>query len=151
MCITTPCSAHPYLREEGFSLVEVLIAVGIFITTAAFAPQLFSGALRANVDAGAITWATTLAAQKIEELAAQPLLDPTGDESVDYLDRRGQPVLDEEVPRAYTRRWRVDPAPLAGVGTVAIRVEVAPHTEDETASALRGTVRLATLHMRTAP
>jgi len=151
MCITTPCSTHAYLRQEGFSLVEVLIAVGIFITTAAFMPQLFSGALRANVDAGAITWATTLAAQKLEELTAQPRLDPIGDESLDYLDRYGQPVADEEAPRAYTRRWRIESAPLAGAGTVAIRVEVAPYTEDDTAPDPRGTVRLATLHTRTAP
>jgi len=69
----------------------------------------------------------------------------------DYLDRYGQPVADEEAPRAYTRRWRIESAPLAGAGTVAIRVEVAPYTEDDTAPDPRGTVRLATLHTRTAP
>jgi type II secretory pathway pseudopilin PulG len=151
MCITTPCFTYLRLRQQGFSLVEVLIAVGIFITTAAFMPQLFSGALRANVDAGTITWATTLAAQKIEELTAQPLLDLVGDESVDYLDRYGQPATGEEATRAYARRWRVESVPLAGAGTFAIRVEVAPYSEDDTAPAPRGMVRLATLHTQTAP
>ena len=46
--------------------MEVLIATGILITAAAALPQLFTAATRANVEAGAITWATTLAAQKLD-------------------------------------------------------------------------------------
>ena len=86
MCTASQPSCPSHSAAEGFSLVEVLIATGILITAAAAIPQLFTAATRANVEAGAITWATTLAAQKLEELEAQSSLDAVGDESIDYLD-----------------------------------------------------------------
>jgi len=129
--------------------VEVLIATGILITAAAALPQLFTAAIRANVEAGAITWATTLAAQKLEELEAQSSLDAIGGESIDYLDSRGLLDTPGSPPRAYRRRWWVEPLPGATEGTHVLGVAVSRYREGD--SATPDTVRLVTLRTRTGP
>ncbi len=92
MCRTRhPSTAHR--ASDGFSLVEVLVATGILVTVAAAVPQLFTAATRANAQAGAVTWATTLAAQKLEELRSRPDLEAVVGESVDFLDQRGGQIV----------------------------------------------------------
>jgi Tfp pilus assembly protein PilV len=94
---------------DGFSLVEVLVAAGLLATTIVSVVHLFALALRATGDARDTTYATILAAQKIEELrAAVPAEDSS--EGVDFLD--GQGALLEGVagaqPTAFTRSWTVE-------------------------------------------
>jgi type II secretory pathway pseudopilin PulG len=151
MCRTTPLSFVSDFNADGFSLVEVLVAIGILMTTAAAIPYLFTAAVRANADAGATTWATTLAAQKLEELQAQPLLEAVAGESIDYLDRAGELVPPGSPPRAYARRWWVEPLPLAPATTLVVTVAVSRHREGDGASNPLDTVRLVTLHTRTMP
>ena len=128
--------------------MEVLIAVAILITVAAAIPQLFAAAARANVEAGTITWATTLAAQKLEELEAQTSLDATASESIDYLDARG--AFDAPgSPRAYRRRWWIEPLSWAPGGPLVLGVAVSRYREGDDATP--ETVRLVTLRARTAP
>ena len=150
MCTTTRRSHPPRRLHDGFSLVEVLVAIGIFMTTAASIPQLFTAATRANTDAGAVTWATRLAAQKIEELTAQPTLDAV-EESIDYLDRGGQLAPLESSTPAYERRWSVEPVPSAVAGTLVVNVVVSRYRAGGTAADPRDTVRLATVYTRTVP
>lgn len=148
MCSAFPSSCSPLSAAEGFSLVEVLIAIAILITAAAAIPQLFTAAARANVEAGAVTWATTFAAQKLEELEAQSSLDATGGESIDYLDARG--ALDTPgSPRAYRRRWWIEPLPWAPDGPLVLGVAVSRYRDG--GDAAPETVRLVTLRARTAP
>ena len=128
--------------------MEVLIAIAILITAAAAIPQLFAAAARANVEAGTITWATTVAAQKLEELESQSSLDATGGEFIDYLDARG--AMDSPgSPRAFRRRWWIEPLPWAPGGPLVLGVAVSRYREGDDASA--ETVRLVTLRARTAP
>ena len=128
--------------------MEVLIAIGILITAAAAIPPLFAAAARANVEAGAITWATTLAAQKLEELEAQSSLDAISGESIDYLDARG--ALDAPgSPRAYRRRWWIEPLPWAPGGPLVLGVAVSRYREADVA--VPETVRLVTLRARRTP
>ena len=131
-------------------MVEVLIATGILITAATAIPQLFAAATRANLEAGAITWATTLAAQKLEELKARSSLETVAGESIDYLDRQGQLDPSSSSLRAYTRRWWIEPLPSAPDRTLVVSVTVSRYREDDHLT-VRETVRLVTLHTRTAP
>lgn len=57
-------------RNEGFSLVEVLVAVGLLTTVSLGVAQLFAVATDANVNAKALTSTSMLAAQKMEQLRA---------------------------------------------------------------------------------
>lgn len=143
--------------QDGFSLVEVLIAIGIFATAAAAIPQLFTAAVRANAEAGAVTWATTLAAQKVEELRATAPLEAVVGESIDLVDQGGSRVAGPgSAPPAYTRRWWVEPLPSAPADTFVISVAVARFREGDDlvsheAVAQRDLVRVVTLQTETVP
>ncbi len=150
-----PCGG--FSAASGFSLVEVLIATGLLITAVASLAQLFAVATRANFDAGATTWATVLAAQRIEELRADPFPERLVDQSVEYLDSRGD-RLDTPAStgrRAYTRRWWIAPLPSAS-DTIAITVVVSRYRRGEgslpdSGGRLGSAARLVTLRTRRAP
>jgi Tfp pilus assembly protein PilV len=142
---------------SGFSLVEVLIATGLLATAIASLAHLFAVATRANLDAGDTTWATVLAAQKIEELRAEPFPELFVEQSVDYLDSGGNRLDDPgSTRRAYTRRWSIEPLSSAPDNTIAITVGVSRYrrgdgdTLDSTARR-RDAARLVTLRTRKAP
>jgi len=111
-------------REGGFSLIEVLIAAGLLATGIGALLQLFVVAARANLDARHTTYATVLAAQKVEELRAAPFPGPTA--SSDALDRHGTRLVEGvNAPEAlYERRWTVEPLPAQPAETVVITVVV---------------------------
>ena len=143
---------------SGFSLVEVLVATGLLVTAIASIAHLFALATRANLDAGDVTWATVLAAQKIEELRAEPFPERLVDQSVEYLDSRGD-TLDAGASaggRAYTRRWWIEPFSAAPDNTIAITVVVSRYRlgDDGTpdpSGRWRGAARVVTLRTRRAP
>ena len=130
--------------------MEVLIAIGLLATAIASLAHLFAVATRANLDAGDTTWATVLAAQKIEELRAEPFPEPFTGQFVDYLDaggiRLGDPGADG---RAYTRRWWIEPLAFAPDNTIAITVVVSRYrgVEEDGYDA----ARLVTLRTRKGP
>jgi prepilin-type N-terminal cleavage/methylation domain-containing protein len=59
---------HHRHTEGGFSLIEVLVAIGIIVVLVTSVSQLFAVATRSNVDARVRTAATLLATEKLEEL-----------------------------------------------------------------------------------
>ncbi len=142
---------------SGFSLVEVLIAIGLLATAVASLAHLFTLATRANLDAGDTTWATVLAAQKIEELRAGPFPERPVDLSVEYLDPSGA-ALDATASagrRAYTRRWWIAPLPSAS-DTVAVTVVVSRYRRGDgslpdSGGRLGSAARVVTLRTRRAP
>ena len=102
---TRPRPRGSLTAHHGFSLVEVLVAIGLLATAIVSLAHLFAAATRANRDAGDTTWATVLAAQKIEELRSDPFPEPLTAQSVDYLDADGNRLDDPgSTRRAYTRR-----------------------------------------------
>ncbi len=143
---------------SGFSLVEVLIATGLLVTAIVSIAHLFALATRANLDAGDMTWATVLAAQKIEELRAEPFPERPVDQSIEYLDAFGD-RLDATASaggRAYTRRWWIEPLPSASDDTMAITVVVSRYRlgDDDTPDAggrMGSAARVVTLRTRRAP
>jgi prepilin-type N-terminal cleavage/methylation domain-containing protein len=142
---------------RGFSLVEVLIATGLLATVIASIPHLFAIAIRANLDAGDTSFATVLAAQKIEELRAGPFPGPVDRRSGDYLDSEGNRLDDPGATRrAYTRRWRIEPLPSAPANTVVITVVVSRYMSGDgdafdVAGQGRHAVRLVTLRTTRVP
>jgi prepilin-type N-terminal cleavage/methylation domain-containing protein len=143
---TTEYSLVP--ADAGFSLLEVLISVAILLVALASIPHLFLASARANVDAGDATWATAVAAQKIEQLVAGQGPVVTGGEVIDYLDRSGAPV-DAPAPLGFVRRWSVEPLAVAPDRTMVLSVVVSRHREG--ATIVPESARLVTLHTRTAP
>ena len=67
-CLSASCSASDAVEFAGFTLVEVLIAVAIFITIALGVAQLIAVATRAMRAAREHTTAVILAAAKMDEL-----------------------------------------------------------------------------------
>lgn len=144
--------------EGGFLLVEVLIATGLLATVVASLAHLFVIAARANGDAGDTTWATVIAAQKIEELRSSPFPEQLGDQSVEYLDSRGERLDDPASAgrQAFTRRWWIEPLPSAPGTTIAITVSVSPYRRGDEGAVdptvrLRDAARLVTIRTRKAP
>ena len=84
--------------DRGFSLAEVLVAIGITTTALLALAQLFAMAVSANTAAKNTTFATVLAEQKLEQLRALAW----------GFDREGLPVSDMSTNTA------VDPETQAG-------------------------------------
>ena len=123
---------HHHVTERGFSLVEVLIASTILIAGLVSLAQLFTVATASNISARHTTYATALAAQKIEELrAAAP--DP------------GAPPGGADDAGVYTRRWSTVPLPGAADAMV-VEVLVTSRAAGPAAEA-----RLVTVIARRAP
>ena len=56
--------------EQGFSLIEAMVAAGLLAASFVALVQLFAIAVRSNVEARSVTYATVLAQQKLEQLQA---------------------------------------------------------------------------------
>ena len=109
-------------RDDGFALLEALVASTLLVVGVLSLVQIFTLAARADITARHLTVGSMLAAQKIEELRSSPWSAPT--EGIDRLDE-------------FTRRWSVTPLPLDPSSTAVIQVSVTP-----------GAVRMVTLRTR---
>jgi Tfp pilus assembly protein PilV len=108
--------------DDGSTLVEVLVATLVLVTGVLGVAQLFLTAAATNAAARDTTIATTLAAQKVEQLLSTDLQEATG--LIEHIDVWGQVVATAESPPAnavYTRRWSIE---ALSADTVAIRVRV---------------------------
>ena len=148
MVAAMPC-ARTHIRlaaagAGGFSLVEVLVASGLLASAIAGLAHLAVVAARANLHARDTTYATVLAAQKIEELRAAPFPAPAVAESTEDLDGRGGLIAGggPAGPATYQRRWTIEPLPGRPLDAVVIAVAVTRY------GAATGEVRLATIRTR---
>jgi prepilin-type N-terminal cleavage/methylation domain-containing protein len=132
------------LARDGFSLIEVLVASLILTVGLVSLAQLLALAVEANAAAGRVTYAAAIAAQKMEELRAQPwqALQQHSGESVDYLDRAGRMARGPSGTAAFTRRWSIEPLPAGAGHTLVIQVIVNGHREE---------ARLVSVRTRTDP
>lgn len=111
------------MRDEGFTLVEVLIAMLLIETMAAALATLFALGVVNVRDARMETVAAMAAVQKMEQLRALRFVDPADtlgaspadavDRNVagfvDFLDGAGRPVADAS-GAVFVRRWSVRPS-----------------------------------------
>ena len=107
--------------EEGFTLVEVLVAAGLLIVGLVALAELGALSIRASLLTRTTTYTATLASQKLEELRAADGLVPSPPGTlqsnlagyVDHLDETGRVLGDDaQSPGSavFTRRWSVEPA-----------------------------------------
>lgn len=116
----------------GFSLLEVLVAIGLLGGAVAALGQLVVMAGRANMSARTLTLTVVLAAQKMEQLRAEPSLPAAGgamqhdaDGFVDYLDAHGRALPGGQPAGAsFVRRWMVEPPPFDPARSRVLRVRV---------------------------
>lgn len=113
--------------EDGFSLLEVLVAATILTVALAALAQLFAVSARANGSAKATTYATLLAQQKMEQLRSLawgfdrfglPLTDSTTDVTVAPESAAGGAGLGPSPPDALRRNTTGYVDYLDGSGTV---------------------------------
>ena len=85
-------------KEDGYSLLEVLVAITIFAVGLLAVASMQASAIRINSTAGELTNLSAWGMDKIEELSVLPYADP-------MLDPAGNPH--EEVSEDYTVSWTV--------------------------------------------
>lgn len=121
--------------DDGFSLVEVVIALLVLATAVVATAGLFVLAGTSVRTARARTWASLLAMDKVEEIRACPWGAGVG---VDYLDASGRSVDGGSQPPAsavYVRRWSVQPLPAAPGDAMVVQVVVTTVAASRTAAA----------------
>ncbi|MGD8981896.1 MAG: prepilin-type N-terminal cleavage/methylation domain-containing protein [Desulfobacterales bacterium] len=100
--------------EDGYSLIEVLIAITIFAVGLLAIAGMQTSAIRMNSTAGKLTNLSTWGMDKIEELSALPYSHP-------LLDSDGNPH--QEVLGDYTILWTViDNNPLTNIKNITVTV-----------------------------
>ncbi|MCR4374627.1 MAG: prepilin-type N-terminal cleavage/methylation domain-containing protein [Acidobacteria bacterium] len=127
-----PCARA---SARGFSLVEVLVAIGVVSVLVAGAAGVLTGASGAIRAGRASTTATLLAMQKVEQLRADPaVLFGTHEDHV-AVDGTPGPASATGPGAGFLRRWTVTPASGVPDGAIVV-VEVFS----------RGAGRVAELH-----
>jgi len=108
--------------ESGFTLIEALVTLFILTIVSLSMAQMIGMGLMANANSEHLTSATTLSANKLEELRSSSYSsltaggDLTGDSS-GYFD---SPDLDGDGSPDFTRRWAIADQP--GGKSIQVRV-----------------------------
>jgi len=155
------------MHARGFTLIEVLIALGILVLAALGTAQLLSAAAIAVRDARVHASAATAAAQRMEQLlaiewgapglATSPpgALDNNVEGCVDFLDADGQLLgagLVAPPGAAFVRRWSIDDVAGGRPNARVIRVLTRSLAADLAgARGARGEARLVTVRARIDP
>ena len=122
--------------EQGFTLIEVLVALAVVTTGLGSVAQLTLVTSRANAASSDAGYAATLASSKLNELqsvvAGSQAMTPADASyraapgAFDYLDRAGQSLSQGGLPpgnAVFVRRWSI--RPVAGVADPrAVGIEV---------------------------
>ena len=119
-------NTHDSRVDEGFSLIEALVATGMLAATLLTLSHLLAMTVAANASVGSATYATALAAQKIETLQATTWegLDAGAGTATESLDRAGGVVDGGSTPAVYTRQASVAASPVDPAGTRVLAVTV---------------------------
>jgi len=101
-------------KTDGYTLIEVLIAITIFAVGMLAVAGMQTLAVRLNSTAGKLTNLSMLGMDKIEELSALPYSDP-------LLDPTGNPH--QELSGDYTISWTViDNNPVTNTKSITVTV-----------------------------
>jgi type IV pilus assembly protein PilV len=101
-------------KKDGYTLIEVLIAITIFAVGLLAVAGMQTSAIRMNSTAGKLTNLSTWGMDKIEELEALPYSDTS-------LDSAGNPH--QEVSGDYTISWTViDNNPVTNTKNITVTV-----------------------------
>jgi len=131
-------------QDDGFTLIESLVAMGLVVTIALGSAQLFTVAIARNLSAREQLAMSLLASTKVNDLAAAAADGTIAMSPSDALERLTDGCTDTAVDngRTYVRRWRISPVPGFGDDVVAIVVRVTPlSVTGETAEVRVATIR----------
>ena len=104
-------ASRRYAAEEGFSLIEVALAVGLFGMVMIAMSVMFRSAFSTTSQARAGQLAKTLAQEKLEEIRSLPYYEPlqVTESDVDVLDRYFPNLITSNQPTATGATGRYDP------------------------------------------
>ena len=110
---------------RGFTLIEVIVALGIVMAIATASAQLVSMTVRANAVAQTLTAAVILAQQKLEELLPEAglSLNPSPPDAL-ARDRAGCFDVVTWRGRELRRRWSIEPLGGGAGETLTLQVLV---------------------------
>jgi type IV pilus assembly protein PilV len=96
-------------KDEGFTLIEVLIAISIFAIGLLAVAAMQTSAIRGNFSAGRLTEVNTWGMDKLEELMGLPYLDPWLEAAGNYpgVDTAGNTHQDPPNADGFTVRWNI--------------------------------------------
>jgi prepilin-type N-terminal cleavage/methylation domain-containing protein len=102
-------------KDEGYSILEVLIAISIFAVGMLAVAAMQTSAIKVNSTAGQISERATWGQDKMEELLAKPYNDSD-------LDASGNPHQ-ETTSDGFTVQWSIiDPGPVADTKRINVTV-----------------------------
>ena len=128
------------MNARGFSLIETVVALSLTAVALSALAHLFIASAQANADARRATFASVLAAQKMEQLRSLGAdLSPRPGGSLadnveglcDFLDERGRPLGSGVSPptgTVYIRRWSIESLPSDPAETLLLQVMVVRRT-----------------------
>jgi len=124
---TTKTGIRKSKKDEGFTLIEVLIAISIFAVGLLAVATMQLSAIRVNSTAGQITTRVTWAQDKLEELMALPYSDPSLEAAGNFPgnDSTGNTHQLSPTPATdgYTISWAVtDNNPVPNTKLIAVSV-----------------------------
>jgi len=96
-------------KNEGFTLIEVLIAISIFAVGLLAVAAMQTSAIHANFSAAQLTEVNTWGMDKLEELMALPYTDPWLEAAGNYpgVDTAGNTHQDPPTTTGFTVRWNI--------------------------------------------
>ncbi len=120
---TTKTAIKKSKKDEGFTLIEVLVAISIFAVGMLAVAAMQTSAIKVNSSAGQITALSTWGVDKLEELIALPYTDPWLEMAVSGTDSAGN-THQQTTPDGFTTvSWDIlDNAPATGTKLITITV-----------------------------
>jgi prepilin-type N-terminal cleavage/methylation domain-containing protein len=110
--------------EQGFTLVETLVALAILAIALVATWKLNIAVLHTDVTSHKKATATILANQKLEELKSTPFGSLSSGQHEDYCNRAGDECTSSADATIFRREWSISNPPIAVPDTYQVDVRV---------------------------